>query len=102
MGVLAYGKVILHGNFTKAKRYKNVRPKDWFDRDYKAIIPYRFKWRATWCKVVCVCKEMIEAYQPYYGSDWYHEEACAIMQAYKKHPTWANVAGEPRRIASSD
>ena len=78
------------GNFTKARRYKNERPRDWFDRDYKAIVPYPFKWRTKLGKVECTCKEIIEAYQPYYGFTYSHEDSCAVMQHYRKYPQMSN------------
>lgn len=97
MGFVDYGKVLIHGNFEEARRYKTKdgRPRDSWDRDYKAIIPFSFSWRVKWCGVECDCKEIIECYQPYYGRNWRHMDDCAMMQLYKKHPTWANVADYP-------
>lgn len=91
MGIITDGKIVLCGNFSKAKRYKNGKPKDWFHRDWKAIIPYPFKWRTKLGKVECTCKEVVEAYQPYYGSTWYHEDECAIIKHYKKYPQMQNL-----------
>jgi hypothetical protein len=91
MGLISNGKVTIIGNFEKPKRYKHGRPKDAFDRDYKAIIPYDFEWRATLGKVTCDCTECIEAYQPYYGFTWYHMPECAILKHYNKHPQMANL-----------
>ena len=95
MGVIEYGKVVIHGNFERPRRYKNGKPKNWIDRDWKAIIPYPFKWRVRWCGVECDCKEVIESYQPYYGSNWSHMDDCAIMKHHKAHPGYSNVAGYP-------
>lgn len=91
MGLKMYGNVVICGNFSQAKRYKNGRPKNWIDRDWKAIIPYPFKWRDKIGKVECDCVEVVEAYQPYYGSSWYHEDRCAMMQHYKKYPQMKNL-----------
>ena len=85
------------------KRYKNGKPKDWFDRDWKAIIPYPFKWRAKLGKVECDCVEVVQAYQPWYGSTWYHSDECAIMKHYNKYPQMGNfIEGSPVVIAISE
>ena len=103
MGMISNGKVTILGNFEKPKRYKHGRPKDAFMRDYKAIVPYDFEWRATLGKVTCTCTECIEAYQPYYGFDWYHMDDCAIIQHLKRYPQMENLLGyDPRRIATSE
>ena len=104
MGVITDGKIYIHGNFTKAKRYKNGRPKNYFDRDYKAIIPFNFKWREKIGKVECTCVEILECYQPYYGWDWYHEDKCALIQLIKQKPQLTNLWCYQRlpHIASSE
>lgn len=95
MGVISNGKIIMTGNFEKPRRYKNIRPKDWFDRDYKAIIPWdnMFKdWkRPTLGKATCNCKEVIECHQPYYGRTWYHADECAIVKHMEKYPQMLNL-----------
>lgn len=95
MGLLKYGKVLIHGNFEQARRYKNGRPRDWINRDYRAIVPFKFTWRVKWCGVKCDCTEVIESYQPYFGYRWSHMPDCALLKHYKMHPGWANVAGSP-------
>ena len=92
MGIITNrdGTVHILGNFTKARRYKDGRPRDWIDRDWKAIIPYPFKWRTKLGKVECTCVECIESYMPYYGSTWYHEENCAITKHIRKYPQMLN------------
>lgn len=94
MGIIDTGKVVFFGNFSKARRYKNGRPRDWFDRDYKAIVPYPFTWRLKLGKVECDCKECIEAYQPYYGSTWFHEDRCAMMVHFRRYPQMQNFYPE--------
>lgn len=103
MGIIQTGKVTLFGNFEKARRYKNGKPRNWIDRDWKAIIPYPFKWRVKLGKVECDCKEVIESYQPYLGSTWYHEENCATMQHLRKYPQMENFMWDrdPRVIAQN-
>jgi hypothetical protein len=103
MGIRTNGKITLFGNFETARRYKNGKPKNWFDRDWKAIIPYPFKWRAKLGKVECDCKEVVEAYQPYYGSTWYHSKECATIKHYRKYPQMANFIWDtdPNVIASN-
>lgn len=95
-------RVVLHGNFEKPRRYKNGRPKNWAFRDYKALVAYPFKWRSTLGKVQCNCEEVIEAYQPYYGTSWYHEDACAIMVHFRKYPQMENFGIDPSLIAMTD
>lgn len=95
--------MVMIGNFSKARRYKNGRPKN-PDRDYKAIVPYDLKWRAKLGKVECDCKEMIEAYQPYYGFTLFHGPDCAIRKHLKKYPQMQNFLWErdPAVIAQSE
>lgn len=102
MGLIQYGNAIIHVNFTKARRYKNGRPRDWIDRDYKAIVPFTFKWRAKVGKAECDCSEVIEAYQPWYGFSYYHLDDCAIMKRYGKYPQMANLGVYPRCFAQSE
>ena len=102
MGCIDNGNITICGNFTKARRYKNMRPKNW-DRDYKAIVLFNFKWRDKKCGIECNCKEVIEAYQPWYGFSYYHSDECAIIQYYKKHPQRFNfLGGSPRCFAQSE
>ena len=91
MGMISNGKITMVGNFTRPKRYKDGKPKNWMDRDWKAIIPYPFEWRAKLGKVECNCKEVIEAYQPYYGSTFSHSDDCAVMVHFRKHPQMQNI-----------
>jgi hypothetical protein len=41
MGAIYGDGIVIHGNFATARRYKTKdgRPKNWHDRDYKAILP---------------------------------------------------------------
>lgn len=102
MGLISNGNITIIGNFTKARRYKNGRPRDWIDRDYKAIVPYPFKWRAKLGKIECDCIECVEAYQPWYGSSWYHSDECSIMKHYRKYPQMSNFVDPPSRIAQME
>lgn len=106
MGLIVAGNVTLFGNFTKPRRYKTKdgRPRNSFDRDYKAIVPYTLNWRAKLGKVECDCVEMIEAYQPYLGFTLFHEDRCAIMQHYRKYPQMQNFMWDrdPHVIAQSE
>jgi hypothetical protein len=103
MGIINHGKVVLFGNFTTARRYKNGKPKNWMDRDYKAIVPYDFTWRTKLGKVECDCKEIIEAYQPFYGFTWFHSEDCACMKHLRRYPQMQNFMADydPKVIAFS-
>jgi hypothetical protein len=94
MGIINYGKVTLFGNFEKARRYKNGKPRDWIDRDWKAIIPYPFEWRSKIGKVECDCVEVVEAYQPYLGSTWFHSKECATIKHLNKFPQMQNFMGD--------
>ena len=98
MGVITDGKIYIHGNFSEPKRYKNGRPKNWFNRDYKAIVPYPFKWRTTLGKVECDCVEIVEAYQPYYGWTYFHSKECAVIKHYNKYPQMENFIGYYRDV----
>ena len=100
--MISNGKITIIGNFTKPRRYKSGTPKRW-DRDWKAIIPYPFKFRVSLGKVKCDCKEVIQEYQPYYGSTWYHSDDCATMKHLKKFPQMENFMWDrsPRVIAQS-
>lgn len=65
---------------------------------------YPFKWRSKLGKVECDCKEVIEAYQPYYGFTYYHKDACATMKHLRHYPQMENFMYEwdPRVIAQSE
>jgi hypothetical protein len=102
MGLIEYGNVTILGNFTKARRYKSGRPRNWTERDYKAILPFDFKWRAKLGRVECTCTEYVETYQPWYGFNCYHMDDCAIMRHYRKHPQMANLGVNPRCFARSE
>lgn len=102
MGCIVNDKMAICGNFSTAKRYKNGKPHDWIERDWKAIIPYPFKWRTKLGKVKCSCVEVVESYQPWYGSSWYHEDKCAIMQHVKKFPQMKNLGFGSSLIAQTD
>lgn len=101
MGLIQYGSATILGNFTKARRYKNGRPRNWIDRDYKAIVPFDFKWRTKLGKVECDCVEVIEAYM-WYGWNYYHSNECAIMKHYRKYPQMANLGVDPSCFARSE
>lgn len=83
------GALSIIGNFAKPRRYKNGKPKDWIHRDYKAIVPYDLKWRHKTKRHTCTCKEMIEAYQPYYGFTWYHSKECDFAKKHYLNPVIA-------------
>ena len=105
MGLLLGNGIAICGNFAQARRYKTKdgRPRDWFDKDYKAIRTFDFKWRDKKCGITCTCTEIIESYQPYYGWDYFHMDDCAIMVYYKKYPQRFNfTGGSPRCFASSE
>jgi hypothetical protein len=79
MGCIENGNIAIRGNLALARRCENVRRKNW-DRDYKAIVPYFFKWRDKNCGIICACKEIIEAHQSWYGFSYFQSDECAIMQ----------------------
>jgi hypothetical protein len=105
MGAIQFGGAIIHGNFERVRRYKTKdgRPRKWWDRDYKAVVPYPFKWRSKLGKVECDCKEIIESYQPYYGFTYTHEDNCATMHHLRRYPQMENFMydNDPRVIAQS-
>jgi hypothetical protein len=75
------------GNFAKLSKKKPTG----YDKAYKCIVPYSFKWRTKVGKVECTCKEVEEHYAPYYGFTWYHTEGCAILKHIKKYPGINNL-----------
>lgn len=80
------------GNFSKISK---KRPKNWFDRDYKVMIPYdeKFKdWkRVKIGKLTCDCTEVLETYMPFYGWDWYHSDDCCLIKQLKNKPQLYNL-----------
>lgn len=102
--MIGNGKIVICGNFSKARRYntKDGRPHKWFERDYKAIRAYPFQWRTKLGKIECDCKEVIEAYQPYYGFNVYHEDNCAIMKHFRAYPQMQNLGVNPQPFARSE
>lgn len=88
MGLIEYNGAVVHGNFSKLKKR---RPKNWVHKDYKIVIPYKFKFRAKIGKVECTCSHCEEHYMPYYGWSWYHMEDCAYVQHFKKYPGILNL-----------
>lgn len=92
MGAIFGDGIVIHGNFTKLRRYKTKdgRPRDRM-RDYKAIVPYFLKWRHKIGKVECDCTELEEHYMPYYGPTWYHMEGCALLKAVEANQRLKNL-----------
>jgi len=88
MGCIDNGKVVILGNFAKITKKK---PKDWWDKDYKVMVPYPFKWREKIGGIECDCNEVLECHQPYYGCDWYHSEECALIKRIKEKPQLMNL-----------
>ena len=87
MGSISNGKIHILGNFAKISKKK---PKN-YDKDYKVMVPYRFKWREKIGKVECDCKDVLECFMPYYGFDWYHSDECALMKLVKEKPQLMNL-----------
>lgn len=98
-----YNGIHISGNFNKLSMRK---PKNWIERGYKILVPYRFRWREKIGKVECDCKECEEHYQAYYGISWYHSKDCAMMKYVDAHPQILNLNQyrfrEIRLIASTD
>jgi len=86
------------GNFAPLSRKK---PKH-YDKEYKILIPYPFKWRLKLGKVECNCKEVEEHYQPYYGFSWFHSYDCAMMKHLRKYPGIQNLVEVDECITQSD
>jgi hypothetical protein len=78
----------ISGNFNTITKKK---PKNWIEKGYKIMIPFKFKWRHKIGNVVCDCKECLECYKPYYGFDIYHSKDCAIMILLDKRPQIQNL-----------
>ena len=87
MGCISNGNITITGNFAKISKKK---PRG-FDKDYKVIVPFDFKWRKKIGKVTCDCKEVLECYMPYYGFTWYHSEECALIRLLKEKPHLKNL-----------
>ncbi len=67
------------------------KPKDWIDRGYTILAPFKFKWRVTIGKLTCDCKQVIENYQPWYGFTIYHSDECVLMQRVRAKPWLENL-----------
>lgn len=68
------------------------KPKDWIDRGYNIVIPYPFgDYRETLGKVTCDCTQLYESFQPWYGTDYWHMDDCAIGKHLKRFPGIANL-----------
>lgn len=88
MGSIVGNGIHLNGNFAKVTKR---RPKNWIDKDYKILVPYKFKWRDKIGNVECDCKECYELYRPWYGWTWTHHESCALMKHLSRHPNISNL-----------
>lgn len=88
MGLKHIGNATILGNFSKITK---ERPKNWFDKDYKIMIPYPFKWREKIGKVECDCTEVMESHMPYYGFNYSHSDECALMKLLKAKPQLRNL-----------
>ena len=102
MGITGVGFHI-SGNFNPITKKK---PRDWVNRGYKILVPYKFKWRDKIGKVECDCKECEEHYEAYKGVDWYHSKDCALMKYINSKPQVLNLiqyyGRDMRLIASTD
>lgn len=101
---LSFSSEGMHISFSAAALpIEKVKPEG-FDEPYRIMVPYKFKWRVKIGKVECDCKEVEECYQPWYGFDWYHSEACALMRLVKEKPQLKNLWCYQgiERIASSE
>lgn len=78
----------INGNFCKVTKRK---PKNWINKGYKIVVPYRFKWRHKIGKVECDCKVCEEHYRPWYGFSWFHSKDCALMKYIGLHPQINNL-----------
>ena len=88
MGIIAGNGIVICGNFSKLSTKK---PKNWWNKDWKILRPYFFKWREKIGKVECDCKEVEEHYQPYYGSTFFHSEECALIKQLEEKPQLKNL-----------
>ena len=87
MGIYWNG-IHISGNFCKPTKRK---PKNWIDRGYKIIVPFKFKWRHKVGNVECTCTHCEEHYQPYYGTSWYHSKECELVKHIEKRPQILNL-----------
>jgi hypothetical protein len=88
MGTVVFNNAVVIGNFSKLSKR---RPKNWIDKDYKILVPYKFKWRDKVGKVECDCKFCEEHHQPYYGFTWFHSQECSLMKYLKEKPQIGNL-----------
>lgn len=91
MGVVAFGDVIVHGNFAEVLPEK---PKDFnYDQDGKWLEDYPKEWdvRERIGSTICTCKKVEVHYAPYYGSDFYHTEGCNLLRQIKARPSLVNL-----------
>ena len=83
-----YNGIHISGNFNKIT---NKKPRNWINRGYKIIIPFKFKWRHKIGKVECDCKFCEEHYQLWYGFSWFHSKDCALMKYIDSRPQICNL-----------
>ena len=79
---------------TKHWKVMKKRPKDWREKGYKIKQPYFLKWRAKLGRARCDCTEVIEVYQPWYGTTLSHAEGCAILKHIERYPGMNNFMWE--------
>lgn len=87
MGVYTNG-IHLSGNFCKLAKRK---PKNWINKGYKIIVPFKFNWRHKIGKVECDCQYCEEHFEPWYGISWYHSKECALIKYINKRPQICNL-----------
>lgn len=72
------------GNFAERTEQK---PKDFhYDVTAKWWEDYPFEWREQVGGTVCNCKRIKVDFAPYYGFDYYHSDACFLVQKYNNTP----------------
>lgn len=87
MGITGQGFHI-SGNFNKLTKRK---PRNWIDKGYRIIVPYKFKWRDKIGNTECDCKEIEEHFEAYYGASWYHNDECALIKKINARPQICNL-----------
>lgn len=89
MGVMAFGDVIVHGNFAEVEP---EMPKDFkYDRDARWLEPYPFEHRERIGSVICTCEKLEVSYAPYYGFDYDHLSSCNLVRQLKARPQLYNL-----------
>lgn len=89
MGCIRNEHISISGNFAGLTVR---RPRNWIGKDYKILVPYKFKFRDAIGSTTCNCTYCEEHHSPYYGMKWYHMPDCAYVKRFEQNPRLHNLS----------